>query len=350
MTLTLTHTFLPSSLSSLGQYAVSGLSAGPAQILTLSTTVSTTEGYFALARNGLSNFNNGFGYPQWSGGTPEIDDLYSKSVGLLSFEMSSTDEEIVQGVADILTAGRLSSDAITEVTNAVSQMNDNTVKNKLAQQLISTSPEFHTTNIVERTDDPRSPTPRQERLEEAGYKAVITLNLAGGWDGFNVLTPHTSCELYKSYRNNRRGVALGDREMLAISNDDPEQPCDTFGVHHEIPIFKELYDEGYGQFHANIGHLSKPVTKRNWYTETRTHLFSHTTMEREAQLVDAFQEDGWSTGVGGRMLDILMQHNQSVTAIGIGNKGPIVEGNPSTGRKVMVVPYENVNTVSSFSL
>ena len=72
-------------------------------------------------------------------------------------------------------------------------------------------------------------------------------------------------------------------------------------------------------------------------------------MEREAQLVDAFQEDGWSTGVGGRMLDILMQHNQSVTAIGIGNKGPIVEGNPSTGRKVMVVPFENVNTVSSFS-
>jgi hypothetical protein len=47
---------------------------------------------------------------------------------------------------------------------------------------------------------------------------------------------------------------------------------------------------------ANIGHLSKPVTKNNWYTETKTHLFSHKTMEREAQLVDAFQEDGWSTG------------------------------------------------------
>ena len=47
---------------------------------------------------------------------------------------------------------------------------------------------------------------------------------------------------------------------------------------------------------ANIGHLHKPVTKNNWYTETKTHLFSHKTMEREAQLVDAFQEDGWSTG------------------------------------------------------
>ena len=48
---------------------------------------------------------------------------------------------------------------------------------------------------------------------------------------------------------------------------------------------------------ANIGHLHKPVTKFNWATETRTHLFSHKTMEREAQLVDAFQEDGWSTGM-----------------------------------------------------
>lgn len=58
---------------------------------------------------------------------------------------------------------------------------------------------------------------------------------------------------------------------------------------------------------ANIGHLHKPVTKNNWYTETRTHLFSHKTMEREAQLVDAFQEDGWSTGQY-RFLIMIYQH------------------------------------------
>ena len=32
--------------------------------------------------------------------------------------------------------------------------------------------------------------------------------------------------------------------------------------------------------------------------------------------MDAFQEDGWSTGVGGRMLDILQRHGQAVQAIG----------------------------------
>lgn len=46
-----------------------------------------------------------------------------------------------------------------------------------------------------------------------------------------------------------------------------------------------------------IGYLAKPVTKGNWYTETPGHLFSHKSMEIEAQLVDAFQEDNWATGM-----------------------------------------------------
>ncbi len=85
--------------------------------------------------------------------------------------------------------------------------------------------------------------------------------------------------------------------MLSITNNDPDQPCEIFGVNSAIPIMKEIYDNGHGLFMANIGHLAKPVTKGNWFTETKTHLFSHTTMERECQLVDAFQEDGWSTGM-----------------------------------------------------
>ena len=84
--------------------------------------------------------------------------------------------------------------------------------------------------------------------------------------------------------------------MDPITNSNPELPCQTFGIHKKIPILREIYNDGNGIFFSNIGHLSKPVTKNNWYTETKTHLFSHKTMEREAQLVDAFQEDGWSTG------------------------------------------------------
>ena len=94
--------------------------------------------------------------------------------------------------------------------------------------------------------------------------------------------PHTSCDLYRRYRKNREELALGDSEMLPITSDSVRRSTmhNFWGVHKKIPILKEIYDDGFGQFHANIGHLHKPVTKSNWFTETRTHLFSHTTMER----------------------------------------------------------------------
>ena len=96
---------------------------------------------------------------------------------------------------------------------------------------------------------------------------------SGGLDSFNVLTPHTSCDMFGSYRNNRGILALRDDEMHRIANDNPDQPCTSFGINAHIPAFKTIYDAGHGQFHANIGHLSKPVTKTNWFTETQTHLF-----------------------------------------------------------------------------
>ena len=87
----------------------------------------------------------------------------------------------------MLTAGRLSSDAVTQVAAKVNTMSNDDKKLRLAQQLISTAPEFHTTNIVERTANDRAPTPRQERSEEDGYKAVVVVFLSGGWDAYNVL-------------------------------------------------------------------------------------------------------------------------------------------------------------------
>lgn len=91
-------------------------------------------------------------------------------------------------------------------------------------------------------------------------------------------------------------------------------------------------------------------------------------MEREAQLVDPFQEGGWSTGllecviiqylfffqyahyhfpsllgVCGRMLDILQRRGEAVAAVGIDGKGPIIEGNPSLGRTVNVISSHLVN-------
>lgn len=53
-----------------------------------------------------------------------------------------------------------------------------------------------------------------------------------------------------------------------------------------------------------------------------------------------------SLGVGGRMLDVLQRRGFSVSAVGIGEKGPLLEGDPSLGRTVDVLPASDVNTLT----
>ncbi len=145
-------------------------------------------------------------------------------------------------------------DAVDQIAADISSLSE-TNKVRFAQQLIATAPEFHTTNLADRNGNERIPTTMVDRMAEP-YKAIVVLFLCGGWDSFNVLTPHFSCELYSSYRKNREVLALTDTEMLEITGDDnPDHPCTSFGVNNQIPILKEIYDKGHGQFHANIGHV-----------------------------------------------------------------------------------------------
>ena len=146
--------------------------------------------------------------------------------------------------------GRLPPDAVAEIAAAIGTLSTEN-KVRFVQQLIATSPEFHTTNLAERTGADRDPTPVQERTDEP-YKAIVVLFLSGGLDSFNVLTPHTSCDLYRSYRKNREVLALHDSEMMPISNTDPDQPCDTFGINKNIPILKEIYENGHGQVSMSL--------------------------------------------------------------------------------------------------
>ena len=66
-------------------------------------------------------------------------------------------------------------------------------------------------------------------------------------------------------------------------------------------------------------------------TETRTDLFSHHTMKKEAQFVDAFRE-GAGPGVLGRMCDIFEDYGHAVSATSVNVQAPMVDGDPSKGR------------------
>ena len=186
--------------------AQASLFAPPAQVLTLSTTIGTVEGLFSLARQGLSSSGGGFGFGVFGGEALTGD--YSRSVGFLSYSPTgSGTTENVQEIADLLTSGRLSATALTEIVTRVDQEATLDTKIRLAQQIIATTPEFHTTNLANRNGNERAPTPIQERSDD-GYKAVVVLNLSGGLDSFNVLMPGSVCSLYKSYRSAREGLYL----------------------------------------------------------------------------------------------------------------------------------------------
>lgn len=174
-------------------------------------------------------------------------ELYTDSVGYLSFSPSgTTTAEQVQEIADLLTSGRLSADAITAIATKVDTEADLDTKIRLAQQIIATSPEFHTTNLHNRNGNERLPTPVKEASSDP-YKAIVVLQLSGGLDSFNVLMPHTSCSTYKYYRNAREVLAYKEEDMLSITNNDPDvYDCDKFGVNKRIPILKEIFDDGNG--------------------------------------------------------------------------------------------------------
>ena len=121
-----------------GPFAQGELFSPPAQVLTMSTTVATIEGFFAFARSGLTGSRGGFGRNVFGNKVLSAGD-YSKSVGYLDFSGLGDDTENVQLIADLLTGGRLSPDAVTEIVNEVGSMSEDK-KVMLAQQLIVTSP------------------------------------------------------------------------------------------------------------------------------------------------------------------------------------------------------------------
>ena len=220
---------------------------------------------------------------------------------------------------------------------------------------------------MRKTGAPRSVTPPTTPSRRP-YKAIVYINLAGGVDSFNILTPHSNgknCALYDEYfearggqpntvdEGRRVGIGLRETDMLDIDGTSQNiENCDRFGVNSMLKAYKDIFDDKKGLFFANselravlfcswlclsltntylVGHLHKPVTKDDWETETRTDLFSHHTMKHESFVVDAFRE-GEGPGVLGRFLDVLEQQGTAVAASSIGSRAVILDGNPDTGR------------------
>ena len=248
--------------------------------LSLKTTIVTQNGMYGLIRNGLAQCDYGFGHQLYGTGSCREIDTYEtwkpgylkNSMGGLSYTPALHGVDMSSGIAvvtelgDLLTGGRLGNQGlqfIVEVYNSQKELNGIETALRVALQLVVTSPEFHTTGLVNPSSTKREPVLQPESNDEP-YKAVLYIHLFGGLDSYYMLSPHPSCEeVYAEYIEARgaSSAALLEDDMIEIDATGSEQPCSKFGLNKNLPIFKEIYDAGHGQFLANGGHLTKPVTK-----------------------------------------------------------------------------------------
>ena len=131
---------------------------------------------------------------------------------------------------------------------------------------------------------------------------IASLTVNGGVDSYSMLAPRTCApiDVYQRYTNTRGSVALTLDKQLEINGNNLGQPCQTFGIHQNLPALKSLYDQGELIFVANAGLLVKPVTSKN-YRETPLSLFGHSSMSRETLSDDLYDEFGGT----GKKLSVL---------------------------------------------
>jgi uncharacterized protein (DUF1501 family) len=352
-----------------GRLSHSGLAAPEAMVLNMPKTVSTLNGIFSLFKFGLAKCHGGFG--EMTFGSCNNDGDFTHGTASPHFVPNGAKSAaVVSELSTLLTSGRLSVDnrQIVEAAHASAKASGSSAREALAlaQQLIATTPEFHTTNIVTKSfeERPEQPTPPDTGKS---YKAVIYLVLAGGVDSFQMLIPHTCTkgpDLYQQYSDVRETLALRRQDLIPLDATGSGQACETFGLHPKLRKLAELYDEGDALFAANIGVMSQPTNTATYSQDTETQLFAHNTMQREATTVDPYNA-ARGTGVLGRMNDVLGRHGYRTGAIAIEKQSMALVGEepnmlivgqngldkfnprPSMNRDAMVTMIRDLNGAST---
>ena len=184
---------------------------------------------------------------------------------------------------------------------------DDQAKTRCMQQLIVTTGAFHSTDTATLSNEDRAtesaPPPSNE-----SYKAIVYMDLSGGLDSYNLLAPYSCApiDVYERYTSIRGKVALPRSRLLQIDANNPEQPCQQFGIHENLPALAALYESNELNFITNVGLLATPVNADNYEDNTPVQLFSHSDMREETRRDDLFNQYAGS-GVGGRLCDEVSQ-------------------------------------------
>jgi uncharacterized protein (DUF1501 family) len=151
------------------------------------------------------------------------------------------------------------------------------------------------------------------QVAAADYKAVVIVNLAGGFDGNNVLIPIDGA--FSDYSKARPSLALPKDSLLRLSGSHIGH---TFGLTSSIrPVF-ELFERKRVAVIANVGALIQPTTidqVRNRSVKLPPFLGSHSDQE---QWIQGWMGDEDRSGWGGRAMDLMpasMRNRQPLISV-----------------------------------
>lgn len=300
-----------------GAVAGAGLVSPESQLHTGPNLISMMNGIFGTIKYGLDRCFGGFGWPvnYFGEDSCELREIghYENSSGYFGYvPVETRTEKIVEELATVMTAGRLSEENRAIITDVVKSENNGTLAVIKAQQLISASSEFHASGVVGKTGASRTPNPPPPASTKP-YKALIMVLLPGGADTWNFVMPHTCSgmnqanqtveEQYTAARG-KVAIKLKDRNQIVEPHDD-SQPCSKFSLHKRLSVLRYLYSIGDLSLFMNVGVMnSANVTKDNYEAKTRTQLFAHNDMQQENQQVDPFDVEV-RTGLLGRLVKVL---------------------------------------------
>lgn len=142
--------FFSSDYAPPGLFANLDLVAPEAQLLSMSSIVGLTNGFFSLFNFGLSNADGGFG--PFMSTRRDIGD-FSSSVGYITYQVNGTDiANKIEELDILMTGGRLGDDNKQTLANAYEYFDGvygAETANRVLLGLISASPEFQTSNTCE---------------------------------------------------------------------------------------------------------------------------------------------------------------------------------------------------------
>ena len=338
-----------------GQINEAGLTAPEAQVLNAPTIIGWLNGIYSLIDTGLGGCYGGYGGRSVSNCASHNDKPSTYSHGRLKFSPSgSSAAEVVDELALLMTGGRLHANSRTTIEAAYqfeldgsSQSDKEGAALRLAQKLVVTSPEYHSTNVFDHKGEVR-PTPEDPEPSQKDYKAIVFMNLHGGMDGFNMLIPHSDCggkDMYANYGAARGFIRILKNTLLQIDATSSSQVCNKFGLHPKLPGIKELYDSKDLTFISNLGILQEPVDKTNWRKKhDRTALFAHNTQTEETAYVDIYDSVA-GIGIGGRITDVLESDGFKTGVVSVAGSAPPITSKKTPLLVVNPAGYEEFSPI-----